>query len=369
MRKSFARPGHRPDYFLLTNLVLLAVGGLVILGSASSPLGQRKFGDSYYYLTHQFLYGFSLGLVGFFVAYLVPYRHLKKIAFPFLLLSIVALALVFTKYGIVAGGASRWLRVGPLSFQPAEVVKLSFVLYLAAWLTNKQRDRARSFEGGFVPFLIVSGIITGLLMIQPATSTVVILMGTALIIYYLSDAKWTYIVGVALLGVALLAAVIYATPYRRARITGYLAGGSDTQGINYQREQARIAIGSGGLLGVGYGGSTSKVNLLPGPIDDSIFAVAAQELGFVGGSVLIVLFALLVFRTFWLASKVRDQFGKLILVGFASLVALQSFVNIAAISGLIPVTGVPLPFVSYGGTALAVFLTMGGIAVNVSKYA
>ena len=170
------------------------------------------------------------------------------------------------------------------------------------------------------------------------------------------------------LGIAIIALVVYITPYRRARILGYLDTGADVQGQNYQVNQGLIAIGSGGLWGVGYGQSATKAGYLPTPIDDSIFAVAGEELGFVGASILATLFALLSLRMFLLAKRMGDQFGRLLLVGFGMVVALQAFVNMASISGLIPLTGVPLPFVSYGGTALAIFLTMMGVAVNVSKY-
>ena len=162
--------------------------------------------------------------------------------------------------------------------------------------------------------------------------------------------------------------VIYATPYRRARIIGYLDQSANTQGTNYQLNQSLIAIGSGGITGAGYGQSATKTSYLPTPIDDSIFAVVAEELGFVGAGALIALFAMFAIRLFWLARKASDRFGRLLLVGFGMMIALQAFVNMAATSGLVPLTGVPLPFVSYGGTALAVFLTMSGIALNVSKY-
>ena len=165
-----------------------------------------------------------------------------------------------------------------------------------------------------------------------------------------------------------MAAVIYLTPYRRARITGFLHPTEDAQGQNYQVNQALIAIGSGGMTGVGYGQSASKTSVLPAVIDDSIFAVVAEELGFAGACTLVVLFCLFTFRLFWLSKRIADRFGKFLLIGFGTVIALQAFVNMASISGIIPLTGVPLPFISYGGTALAVFLTMSGIALNVSKY-
>lgn len=360
--------GHRPDYFLMAIIFILTIFGLAMLSSASSEIGEAKFGDSYYYIKHQILYGLSLGIVGFFVAYSIHYQWLKKAAFALLIVGLILLALVFTSSGVEVRGSTRWVNLGPISFQPAEFMKLAFIVYLAAWLSNPKAERAKNFIEGFLPFLLVSGLIALLLLLQPATSTVVILLASGLIVYFLSGAKFKYVASVVCLGVLALAVIIYATPYRRDRILGFLNKDSDAQGQNYHISQALIAIGSGGLTGVGYGNSATKASYLPTPMDDSIFAVIAEELGFVGAAGIAILFLLLVSRLFLLAKNTRDNFGRLILIGFGSIIALQSFINMGAISGIIPLTGVPLPFVSYGGTALAVILTMGGISLNISKY-
>ncbi|RJP45676.1 cell division protein FtsW [Candidatus Parcubacteria bacterium] len=362
------KTGHRPDYFLLATVFILTVFGIAMLASASSELGKIKFDDSYYYLEHQVLYGLLVGLVGFGIGATVNYQHYKRWAFPLLIASIVCLGLVFTNLGVEVRNATRWLRIGPISFQPAEIMKLAFVIYLAAWLANPKMKRGKNFFQGLLPFLAISGVIAGLLILQPATSTVVILLSAGLVIYFLSGAEIKYILGTFLIGIIALGAIIYATPYRLERITGFLNQSEDTLGTNYHVTQSLIAIGSGGLGGRGYGQSITKVSYLPTPIDDSIFAVIGEELGFFGAGGLVALFAILTLRIFWLAKNVRDRFGKLILVGFGTIIAFQSIVNMAAISGLAPLTGVPLPFISYGGTALAVFLTMSGIAVNISKY-
>lgn len=369
MSNKLSKIGHHPDYFLMALIFVLTVFGLAMLASASSDLGRIKFNDSYYYIKHQIYYGLSFGIIGFFLGYSIYYQRLRKFAFPLLLIGIVALTLVFTKFGVEIRNTNRWLRLGPISFQPAEIMKLIFIVYLAAWLSNPKIKRTSNIGEGLVPFTLLSGFIAILLILQPATSTVAILLGTGLVVYILSGAKLKYILAVILLGIVGLGFIIYATPYRKARILGFLNAQSDVQGQNYHINQALIAIGSGGLKGVGYGQSATKTSYLPTPIDDSIFAVIAEELGFIGAGSLIVLFCVLTFRLFWLAKKMRDAFGQLMLIGFGTIVALQSLVNMTAISGLIPLTGVPLPFVSYGGTALAVFLTMSGIAVNISKYA
>jgi cell division protein FtsW len=366
LKRSRAR---NPDYFLLAIFVILIVFGLAMLASASSDLGKTQFNNSYYYLEHQIVYGLLLGLVGAFVCYKIEYQNFKKIAFILLLISVVFLIMVFTPLGTMVNSTNRWLRFGPLTFQPAELMKLTFIIYLAAWLSNAKFKRATDFQSGLLPFLLVSGIIGALLILQPATSTVMILLGTGLIVYFVSGAPWKYIGIIIVSGLLIVGVVIYATPYRRARITGFLDKSQNLQGQNYQVNQGLIAIGSGGLFGAGYGQSATKTSYLPTPIDDSIFAVIAEELGFIGASFVVVLFALLAFRMFWLARKVGDQFGRLLLVGFGTVITLQAFTNMASISGVIPLTGVPLPFVSYGGTAFAIFVTMAGISLNVSQYA
>ena len=346
----------------------LVVFGFVMLASASSNLGKTQFNNSYYYLEHQMIYGLTIGAAGFLLGYFMTYDRWKKAALPLLGVSVVLLALVFTRFGAAVNGTNRWLHFGPLSFQPAEIVKLTYLIYLAAWLSNPKMKRATDLQNGLLPFLIVSGLIGILLILQPATSTVAILLGSGLILYFVSGAPMKYILGTIAIAAVIVAGIVYITPYRRARITGFLHPNQDTQGQNYQVSQALIAIGSGGIWGVGYGQSASKTSALPAVIDDSIFAVVGEELGFIGAGTLVVLFCLFTLRLFWLSKTIADRFGKFLLIGFGTVIALQAFVNMASISGIIPLTGVPLPFISYGGTALAVFLTMSGTALNVSKY-
>jgi cell division protein FtsW len=356
-----------PDYFLLAALCILLVFGLAMLSSASSGLGKQLFNNSYYYLEHQLEFGLAIGIAGFLVGYFVPYYKFKNVAFVLLLISMAALVLVFTPLGTAASGSTRWLRFGPLSFQPAELMKLTYILYLAAWLSNSKK-RATDFQSGLLPFAIISGVMAVLLILQPATSTVAILLGAGLVVYFVSGAPWKYILGIIGIAVAAVVLLVFITPYRMARITGFLHPTQNLQGQNYQVNQSLIAIGSGGLWGVGYGQSATKDSYLPTPIDDSIFAVVAEELGFIGAGALVALFGIVTFRMFWLAKRTGDQFGRMILIGFGTVIALQAFVNMASISGIIPLTGVPLPFVSYGGTALAVFITMSGVALNVTRY-
>lgn len=363
----FFKKRGRPDYLFIIILILLVIFGLVMLTSVSSDLGKIKFNDSYYYLKHQLSYGLLFGFIGFLVGSFVYYRKWEKLAPWFLIINIVFLLLVFSSLGISVKGSERWINLGFLTFQPGEFLKLTFLIYLAAWL-GKNQMRSKSFYEGFLPFLILSGVVAFLLFIQPATTTAVVILAASLLVYFSAGAKIRFIIGSVILGLAAVAFLVYLTPYRHERILGFLNPEEDVLGRGYHLNQALIAIGSGGLTGVGYGQSTTKLNYLPEPIGDSIFAVIAEELGFIGSILLIILFLVLIWRSLVIAKRAPDIFGRSLAIGFASLIGVQTFINIAAISGLIPLTGVPLPFISYGGTALAVYLTMAGIAVNISKY-
>ncbi len=339
-----------------------------MLTSASSDLGQAKFSESYFYLRHQLIYGLTVGLIGFWLASKFYYRYYQNFAIPLLIASLVFLILIYTPLGVTSGGATRWLDLGPFTFQPSELLKITFIIYLASWLGSKN-DRRQTLFGGFIPFLIILGIVGALLIFQPSTSAAAILIATALIIYFASGARLSYIFSTIILGLAALLIISYLTPYRWERIMSFLNPDSNTQTSSYQLNQAKIAIGSGGLTGVGFGKSTTKLHYLPQPTDDSIFAVIAEELGFIGSILLIAVFASISLRSFLLSKKINDEFGRLLLIGFGSLITIQAFMHIGAISGLIPLTGVPLPYISYGGTALAIFMTISGIMVNISKYA
>ncbi len=369
--------GHYPDYVFVSCIILLVVFGLVMLSSASSDLGKIKFNDTYYYFKHQLLFGLSFGVIGFLIASLVYYRWWQKLAIPLLLISLAALILVFTPLGFSHAGANRWLDLGILSVQPAEFLKLSFIIYLAAWLSSKGKVinlRQTSFLAGYLPFLIISGLVAFLIIIQPSTTIVAIIMAAGLVVYFVSGARLSFVLGTIFLGLLVFVLVVLLMgSYRLDRVQTYFKTVFnpdivDAQSKGYHLNQALTAIGSGGLWGVGFGKSILKFKYLPEPIGDSIFAVIAQELGFVGVIFLITIFIFLFIRGFIIAKNSRDQFAKLITVGIISIMAVQTFIHIAANSGIIPFTGVPLPFISYGGTSLAVFLTMAGIIVNISKY-
>lgn len=362
--------GHAPDYFFLALVFILVLVGLIMLSSASSEIGKIKFNDTYYYIKHQIFYGLSLGIVGFLLATSVRYKTIERLAVPLLAASIVALILVFTPLGLTHAGAKRWLDIGQFSIQPSELLKLTFIIYVAAWLGSSanKAERRNSLTRGFLPLLIMSVIVGFLIIVQPSTTTAVIIVGAALMMYFASGARMRYLAGLILAALLMLGIVIAATPYRAQRILTFLNPQNNLESSSYQINQALISIGSGGFFGVGYGKSTSKVNFLPEPIGDSIFAVIAEELGFVGAGGVIILFLLLVMRGISIARHSRNEFARLTATGLISVAGIQAFINIAAISGIMPLTGIPLPFISYGGTGLAIFLTMMGVVANISRY-
>lgn len=355
------------DYPFLAITLILLTAGLFVVSSASMDISRKNFGPPYYYLLRQGLSAL-IGLGALFAAQAIPYKFWKKIALPLLALSLLAVASVFfTQFGFTSGGASRWLRLGPFSVQPSEILKLSLILYLASWLDTK-KGQAKGFTTAFVPFLVVVGIVAALLLLQPDIGTLVVIGGSAVILYFLGGGRISQLVTFALLAAAGLVAVVQAAPYRLARFLVFFNRGLDPQGIGYHISQALIAIGSGGFWGRGFGQSIQKFSYLPEPIGDSVFAVVVEEFGFLGASALIALFFAFFLRAIAIARSAPDFFSKLLITGMTSLILLQAVINMAAISGLLPLTGIPLPFISYGGTSLIVTLTMAGIILNVSKH-
>ncbi|MEK7542766.1 MAG: putative peptidoglycan glycosyltransferase FtsW [Patescibacteria group bacterium] len=357
-----------PDYVFIALLFVIVVFGIVMLTSASSDLGQARFGYSYYYVTHQLINGLLVGIVGFIAGSLIYYRRFEKWSLPILGLSVILLILVFTPLGSsVNTGSDRWLTLGPITFQPGEILKLTFFIYITAWMSKKY-SRNKSFFEGFLPFFLITGVVIALLFFQPATTIALLIFTAAVLTYFTAGAPLKYLVVLGIIAAVAVSLLIYLTPYRLQRIKTFLNPGADQLNSGYHINQALMAIGSGGLTGVGFGKSTSKLSYLPEPIGDSVFAIIAEELGFIGAISFILVFLLFIWRGMQIARNAPDNFGRLLVTGFMCVLGLQAFVHIAAISGILPLTGMPLPFVSYGGTALAVFLTMSGIIVSVSRY-
>lgn len=376
MTKKPARQAHKtaqPDYIFIALVVLLTVFGFLMLSSASSDVAASLYGSSGYFVQQQFLHFLLFGVPGFFLALFIPYQWLKKLAVPAFIFSLILLTLVYVpSVGVSANSASRWINVGGFTFQPGEVMKLAIIVFFSAWLAGN-KERVRSFSKGFLPFMFILGVVSVLFFKQPATTTALIISAACFIVYFVNGLPWKYFIGMALFTFAVVSALVFSSPYRAERITSFFAHRSGEtskdfeRGEGFQLTKTLKAIRAGGIYGVGFGDSATKTSI-PEVEGDAIFAVIGEELGFIGSFGLLTVFAVLVWRGFWIARRVSDDFGKSLIIGFTSIIAIQSMINIGAISGFFPLTGVPLPFVSYGGTALAVFLTMSGIIVNISRY-
>lgn len=355
---------HKPDKGLIIAIFCLLILGLVILWSASLVISQENRGNAYSYFLHQLLYGAGVGLIAFFICQKVNYKFWKKISLILFFASLVLLVLVFIPgLGYSHAGAQRWLAVKDFSFQPSEFLKLAFVIYLAAFFSKKEIH-----FNTLIPFLAMMVMIGILLGFQSDAGTLGLIAILGFIIYFLSGAKLHQLAIVVLCYLAAFFALIKFFPHRMARFITFFNPSIDPQGISYQINQALLAIGSGGIIGRGLGHSYQKYNYLPEPMGDSIFAIAAEEIGFIGVSVLILLFLFLAFKGLRIAKKAPNDFGKLLAVGITCWLVIQAFINIAAITGLIPLTGITLPFVSYGGSALIFAMAGAGILVNLSKF-
>ncbi len=353
--------------FLYTTFALL-IGGLLILTSASMALSYKKTGSIAGFALRQVAVGGGFGVIVMYVTSRVHYRIWRKIALPLLLVSFVLLALLFVpQIGFSAKGATRWLSLGSFTFQPAELLKLAFIIYLASWLDARRREVA-SVSYGMIPFVLMLSVVGVFLIMQPDVGTLFVIVVSAGLLYFLGGGKASQVITLVLLGIAAFYLLLHLQPYRLSRLMVFLNPGLDPQGAGYQITQASIAIGSGGFWGLGFGKSIQKYQHLPEPMGDSIFAIFSEEMGFFGASALLVLFLFFFLKGLSIAKKAPDPFGKLLAAGISIGIMTQAFVNMASISGLMPLTGVPLPFVSYGSSSLLVTLASAGILMNISKH-
>lgn len=352
---------------LLAIFILLGIG-LLMIASAGVFYGRVRFGDSYYFFKQQLL-GLGVGLIFLYIFQRIDYRVWQRFVVPIFFVALGLLVLVFIPgFGTTVYGAARWVQIGPISFQPSEVMKLSIILYLASWLSSRGKTRVADFVEGFVPFLAILSVVGFLIIKQPDTGTLGLIFLIALSIFFASGANISHILYLFLGALAFLGVLIKIAPYRMQRFLVFVNPDHDPQGFGYQITQALVAIGSGGFFGAGLGQSRQKFNYLPEPVTDSIFAVLGEELGLIGTVVVVALFLFIAWRGFRIARCAPDEFGKLVAVGIVSWIVFQAFINMSAISGLIPLTGIPLPFISYGGTSLSVMLAAVGILLNISKH-
>lgn len=329
---------------------------------ASSYIAFRDFGDKYYYIKEQLMWVvLGMGCLVFFSFF--DYKRLYNLSLPILIGSIILLILVFIPgIGIAAMGARRWIDFQVFTLQPAEVIKLALAIYLAAWFSKKEKGR-------FLAFSLLLGFIIFLVMLEPDMGTASIILAQSLIIYFLSGGN--ILSFLSMLPVIAIAGyiLIKLEPYRAARLTTFLNPDSSVLTSSYHVRQILISLGMGGVTGVGLGNSLQKYAYLPENTTDSIFAIIAEEIGFIGSIFLILLFIFMIWRGFLIASKIKDNFGKLLAAGIISFLSMQIIINLAAQTALIPLTGIPLPFISYGGSALVINLCAIGILLNISKQA
>ncbi len=353
---------------LLIILGVIIIFGLIMLSSASSVLAYQTFGDSYYYVKHQVGYGVILGGLAFYVMSKIDYHYWRQYAFPIAVGTIVLLLLVFIPgFGVELLGAKRWINLGGFYFQPSEVVKLSFLIYLAAWLEKRGKE-IHDVSYGFISFMIMLGVLVLLIAVaQKDLGTTIVIAVISVVAYFVAGAPWKHIGAIAGGGIVAILALIKVAPYRAARLTVFLNPEVDPQGIGYHINQALLAVGSGGLFGLGLGHSRQKFNYLPEVTTDSIFAIIAEEMGFIFAFALVLLFLAFTMQALKIAKGAPDQFGKLLAVGIATWIGFQAFVNIGAMLSLLPLTGIPLPFISYGSSSMITLLAAVGLLANISR--
>lgn len=356
------------DKTFLVLAILLALGGFAIFISASLGLLAREGVSFARVASTQLLFGLIGGFLALFLASHTQYKFWKTYALWIFIGAVLASLLVFIPgLGLQLKGAHRWISLGTFTFQPSELLKIGYVMYLATWLTGVRRH-IDSWRHGLIPFLVISAIAASVLLLQKDTDTLVISLTAGLAMFVASGAKKRDVGIVFLIGLIALVGILVFRPYVLERVETFLHPSTDPLGASYQIQQSLIAIGSGGIFGRGFGQSVQKFNYLPEPIGDSIFAVAAEEFGFVGSVILITLFLAFVLKGLQIAKRARDPFGGILTTGLVVLIGIQAFWNIAAMLGVVPLSGLPLVFVSHGGTALLFALLAVGIILNVSRY-
>ncbi|KKW23137.1 MAG: Stage V sporulation protein E [Parcubacteria group bacterium GW2011_GWA2_51_12] len=354
------------DRLFAVVVTALTLVGLAVLSSASAVVSYERFGHNNYYFFRQLIFA-AVGFFAMFVMSRIDYHFWRRWSRPLMFLILAGLALVLVpSLGVAPGAARSWFQVGSFFIQPSEFAKLILIFYFASWFERKKGAEG-NFWFGVLPPLLVAGVAILLTAAQPDIGTAAILSAAVLLLFFAADVKYTYLGVFAGAGIGSLWLAIKLAPYRSARILTFLNPSVDPQGIGYHINQALLAIGSGGLWGYGFGASRQKYSYLPEVIGDSIFAVMAEELGFLRVAAVVLLFGLFVWAGLRIAKYAPDRFGQLTAIGITVWLGLQSLVNIGSITGLLPLTGLTLPFISYGGSSLIVALAAAGVLLNISR--
>lgn len=357
----------RPDFILLFTILILVMSGLIIILSASSIKGEQLFSNSYYFFYNQLKY-LLVAVISSVVIYKLKYEKLKLMAPYFLLISLGLLILVLIPgIGKMTGGSRRWLPLGPINFQPSELAKLTLVIYLAAY-TDRNKDKMKNFKKGILPPLIVSGLILFLILIEPDLGTTITLSIVAAVMIFIGGIKILNFIVIGISFLLLSFGAIISEPYRRERLLVFLNPWQDPLDSGYHIIQSLLALGSGGLFGVGAGNSHQKFLYLPEPGTDFIFAVLGEEFGLIGTLFIVTLYFILSWRGLRIAARVEDPFASMLAVGITSMIVIQALINMAVVTSLMPVTGITLPLISYGGSSLVINLTALSLLLNISCY-
>lgn len=357
------------DYKLLTVILILLAAGLAMLSSASAVVSLNHNGTTTYYLLHQVLYGAIPGLILMYLTSRIDYKRWQKFA-PWLMLLIIIMlvAVLLPGIGFKVGDSRRWISYGPLFLQPSEPAKLVLIFYIASWI-DKRRQHMTDFMYGLLPSLVIVGVVVGLIILEPDIGTMLVVAIIALIMLYAGGITYKHLGWIFAAGLVTLGILVKLEPYRLERFLTFANPNSDLQGSGYQINQAMLAIGSAGWFGFGYGHSRQKYNYLPEVMGDSIFAVIVEELGFVRALAFPLLYTYFAIRGLKVAKSVPDVFGQMVAVGIIAWICVQAAINIGAIIGIMPLTGIPLPLVSYGSSALIVNLGAFGVLLNISRSA
>lgn len=358
------------DKILITIAGILIITGLIMLSSASSVVAYNKYGDSYYFFKHQ-LFAYILGIGAFWFFSKFNYKYLKKYALAMLFFSIILLILVFIpSLAREVHGSRSWIEIFGFNLQPSEFVKLTFLIYLSAWFASKQ-DKHQQINASqkSKPFFLLFALIAGLMLMQPDLGTLIIISIISFTVYLVGGGKIKYILTLGVIGLLGLALLVSINEYQQNRFKCVLDPSFSPQKYCYQVNQSLIAVGSGGLFGRGLGASRQKFLYLPEVQNDFIFSIIGEELGFFLSSLIIILFFILFYRGYIIAKKINDDFGRNLSIGIVTWLMIQAVINIGGIINLLPMTGVPLPFISYGGTAVLSAMIGLGILANISKQA
>ena len=357
-------PG-RPDYALLAITALLIGIGIVAVWSSSFVIGLVRFDDPYYYVIRQVVWA-SLGAILMFAAMNTDYRRLQAFALPIMFVTLVTLSAVIL-IGETGGGARRWIAIGPLTVQPAEFAKLAVIIYVAAWLSSKG-EAVRSMRYGLLPFVLIVGLVGLFIMMQPSLGTTLVILVVTVTMFWVGGATFLQMATLTALGGGAVAAMAILEGYRLNRLTAFFDAEGDPLGNGFQTLQAMIALGNGGISGLGLGASRGKFFYIPESHTDGVFAIIGEELGVIATVAIIALFVIFMARGYLVATRARDPFGFYVATGITTWVISQALLNAGGITRVIPLTGVPLPFLSSGGSALAAVMLAIGVLLSISRH-